>query len=200
MEGSIFVISAPSGAGKSTLIARLRAADPRLKFSVSYTTRAPRQGEVHGQHYFFVTPEEFRRRRDEGGLVEWVEQFGSYYGTGTAWVQQTIESGADALLDLETRGARALKAVFPAATLIFLAPPSLAELERRLAARGGLSTRELATRLAQGREELQEAHWYDFVVVNDALERALTDLQAVITASRLRTSYLWPHLASRFQV
>ncbi len=200
MEGNIFVISAPSGAGKSTLIDRLRAADPRLQFSVSYTTRPPRPGEVHGQHYFFITAEEFRRRRDEGGLVEWVKQFGEYYGTGTAWIQQTIRSGADALLDLETRGARALKALFPAATLIFLVPPSLEELERRLAARGGLSPRELAARLAQGRDELREAHWYDFVVVNDDLERAVAHLQAVITASRLRTSYLWPHLAARFQV
>lgn len=200
MEGSIFVISAPSGAGKSTLIQKLLAADPRLKFSISYTTRPPRQGEVHGEHYYFISPEEFRRRREQGALVEWVEQFGFYYGTGTEWVQQTIMAGMDALLDLETRGARALKAAFPEAALIFLAPPSWAELERRIISRGELSPRELASRLAQGREELRQAHWYDFVVVNDVLEQALADLQAVITACRLRTARLWPRLATRFQV
>ncbi len=200
MEGNIFVISAPSGAGKTTLIKELLAADPRLKFSVSYTTRPPRPGEVHGEHYYFISPEEFRRRREAGGLVEWVEQFGYYYGTGTEWVQHTILAGMDALLDLETRGARSLKAAFPAATLIFILPPSLEELERRLTARGELPPRELASRLAQGRAEIQEAPWYDFAVINDDLVRAVADLKAIITAVRLRISYLWPHLAARFQV
>jgi guanylate kinase len=200
VEGNIFVLSAPSGAGKSTLIERLRAADPRLKFSVSYTTRPPREGEIHGEHYYFITPEEFHRRRGQGGLVEWVEQFDYYYGTGTDWVQRTISAGSDALLDLEIRGARALKAIFPAATLIFLVPPSLAELERRLTKRGNLPPRELAARLAQGQEELKQVHFYDYVVVNADLEQALADLRAIVTATRLRTAYLWPHLAARFQV
>ena len=200
MEGCVFVISAPSGAGKSTLIQRLLSADPRLHFSVSYTTRPPRPGEVHGVDYFFISPEDFLRLREEGGLVEWVEQFGYFYGTGTEWVRRTIRTGADALLDLEPRGAMAIKAMFPAAVLIFILPPSPEELERRLRARGTLSPRELALRLEQGREELRQAPGYDYLVINDELSRAQADLQAIITAARLRSSRLWPHLAGRFQL
>lgn len=200
MDGSIFVISAPSGAGKSTLIQRLLAADSRLKFSVSYTTRPPRPGEVPGVDYHFISHEDFLRLRDSGGLVEWVEQFGHFYGTGVEWVRRTIHAGADALLDLEPRGARAIKSLFPAAVLIFILPPSLEELERRLSARGGLSPRELAQRLAQGREELKQASQYDYLVVNDDLDKADADLRAILTAARLRSGILWPHLAARFQV
>ncbi|MCL6620776.1 MAG: guanylate kinase [Syntrophobacterales bacterium] len=200
MEGSILVISAPSGAGKSTLIQRLLAADPRLRFSISYTTRPPRPGEVHGKDYHFISHEDFLRLRDSGGLVEWVEQFGYFYGTGVEWVRRTIAGGADALLDLEPRGARAIKALFPAALLIFILPPSLEELERRLRLRGGLSLRELAQRLEQGREELRQACHYDYLVVNEDLATAETELKAIITAARLRSSISWPHLAPRFQV
>lgn len=200
MVGSILVISAPSGAGKSTLIRRLLAADPRLRFSISYTTRPPRPGEVHGVDYHFISHEDFLRLRESGGLVEWVEQFGHFYGTGVEWVRRTISAGADALLDLEPRGAQAIRRLFPAAVLIFILPPSLEELERRLNARGGLSPRELTQRLAQGREELRQAPQYDYLVVNDDLARAEADLKAIITAARLRTGMVWPHLAPRFQV
>ena len=196
--GAVFVLTAPSGTGKSTLLARLLAGDPRLQFSISYTTRPPRPGEVSGREYFFVSPGEFLRLRDADELAEWVEQFGFYYGTSRPWVEETLETGVDLVFDLDSRGARAIKQAFPASTLIFLLPPSLAELSRRLQGRGELPPAELAQRLAQGRAELQEAHWFDFLVINDDLKTALARLQAIITASRCRAAHLWPRLAPRF--
>lgn len=199
MPGEIFVVTAPSGTGKTTLLKPLMAADSRLRFSISYTTRPPRPGEVDGQDYFFVSPAEFRRLRDTGALAEWVEQFGYGYGTSRAWVQEVVTTGSDLVFDLDSRGARALKQAFPAATLIFILPPSLEELARRLKERGGLAPAELARRLENGRAELQEVSWYDYLVINDDLPTALAQLQAVVQAARCRTSQLWPQLAPRYQ-
>jgi guanylate kinase len=194
----IYIVSAPSGAGKSTLLRRLLTALPGLRFSISLTTRAPRAGESHGREYFFVTPEEFRKTRDRGGLLEWVEQFGHFYGTSRDYVTQSLAEGFGVVFDIDVRGAKALRKSFPAATFIFILPPSLEVLEQRLRKRGELPADELARRLAQGREELGEAHWYDFLVVNDKLEEALAQLQAVVLANRCRTARLWPRLAERF--
>jgi guanylate kinase len=198
VPGTVFVVTAPSGTGKTTLLKRLLAGDPRLQFSISYTTRAPRPEEVPGRDYIFVTPEEFRRLRDQGALVEWVEQFGYGYGTSRPWLEETLAVGGDVIFDIETRGARALKQQFPQGTFIFILPPSLEELARRLKLRGDLEPGELARRLAQGRAELKEVPWYDFVVVNDDLTDALDQLRAIIQAGRCRTSLLWPQLKDRF--
>ena len=198
MAGDVFVITAPSGTGKTTLLKQLMAAEPRLRFSISYTTRAPRPGEVHGRDYFFVTPEEFARLRDQGALAEWVEQFGYAYGTSRPWVEETLAAGRDVVFDIEPRGAKALKQVFPHGTFIFILPPSWDQLERRLQVRGKMDEAEMHRRLEQGRREVQEASWYDFLVINDDLPTALTQLQAIVTASRCRTSRLWPGLAPHF--
>jgi guanylate kinase len=198
VPGKIFVITAPSGTGKTTLLKPLLAADPRLRFSISYTTRPRRAGEVEGKDYFFVSPDEFRQLRDAGALVEWVEQFGYEYGTSRKWVQEMVQAGTDLIFDLDSRGARALQNDFPQSTLIFILPPSLAELEKRLTSRGNLPPAELARRLENGRAELREAHWYDYMVVNDDLATALSHLQAIVAAARCRTSQVWPRLASRF--
>ncbi len=200
MAGDVFVITAPSGTGKTTLLKQLMAVEPRLRFSISYTTRAPRPGEVHGRDYFFVTPEEFARLRDQGALAEWVEQFGYAYGTSRPWVEETLAAGADVVFDIEPRGAKALKQVFPHGTFIFILPPSWEQLERRLQVRGKMDEAEMHRRLEQGRQEVQEAAWYDFLVINDDLPTALTQLRAIVTASRCRTTRLWPELAPHFLI
>jgi len=198
VEGEIFVITAPSGTGKTTLLKSLLAGDSRLQFSISYTTRPPRRGEVHGKDYFFVTPGEFDGLKARGALVEWVEQFGYAYGTSRDWVKETLARGVDLVFDLDPRGARAIKEDFPHATLIFILPPHRRALEERLQGRGDLSPEEMARRLRQGREELEEVHWYDFLVVNDHLKEALKELRAIVTAARCRASRRWPPLAPRF--
>jgi guanylate kinase len=199
MQGKIFVVTAPSGTGKTTLLKNLLAGDPRLRFSISYTTRAARSEEIHGKDYFFVSPKEFQRLIDQGAMAEWVEQFGFCYGTAKEWIRQTLAEGNDLVFDLDTRGARAIKANFPQATLIFILPPSLTELKRRLTSQGDLHAAELARRLEQGQAELKEISWYDFLVVNDQLEPALEQLRAIVAACRLRADQLWPRLKPLFQ-
>jgi len=198
VPGEIFVITAPSGTGKTTLLKSLLAADHRLRFSISYTTRPPRPGEVDGRDYFFVSPAAFRQLRDAGALVEWVEQFGYHYGTSREWVRDMVQAGVDLVFDLDSRGARALKHAFPQATLIFILPPSWEQLERRLQVRGRMEPEEMARRLEQGQAEVREAPWYDFLVINDDLETALAQLRAIVTAACCRTAHLWPQLAPRF--
>ena len=198
MPGEVFIVTAPSGTGKTTLLKELLAGDPRLRFSISFTTRPPRAGEVPGTDYFFVTPEEFARLRDRGDLAEWVEQYGYGYGTSRQWVQETLDSGADVVFDIEPRGAKALKRAFPQGTFIFILPPSWEELERRLKLRGQMEPAELARRLERGRTEVKEVSWYDYLVINDNLKTALSQLRAIVTASRCRTARLWPGLAPQF--
>jgi len=198
VPGQVFVITAPSGTGKTTLLKALLAADPRLRFSISYTTRPLRPGEITGQDYFFVTPEEFRRLQASGALAEWVEQFGYCYGTSREWVLETLARGVDLVFDLDTRGARALKREFPQGTFIFIVPPSLEQLELRLRLRGDLAPAELRARLEQGQAELREIPWYDYLVVNDDLSQALEELRAIVTAARCRPAPRWPLLQPGF--
>ena len=198
MPGEVFIITAPSGTGKTTLLKELLAGDSRLRFSISFTTRPPRPGEVEGKDYFFVTPEEFARLRDRGDLAEWVEQYGYGYGTSRPRVQETLDSGADVVFDIEPRGARALKREFPQGTFIFILPPSWEQLELRLQLRGQMDPAEIARRLDRGRAEVKEVSWYDYLVINDNLETALAQLRAIVTASRCRTTRLWPGLAPQF--
>lgn len=184
--GSIFVLSAPSGTGKSTLARRLVQEVPDLSFSVSFTTRAPREGEVDGKDYFFVDNATFDRMVAEGGFVEWVQVYANRYGTGKAWLQERLAQGTDILLDIETVGAARVKASLPEAVMVFLAPPSAEVLARRLRGRGSEGEEQLRLRLDHARHEMEQYPQYEHLIVNDDLERAYRELQAVVLARRSR--------------
>lgn len=200
MAAQIFVVSGASGAGKTTLVKALQAADPQLRFSVSYTTRPPRPGEEPGRDYFFVSLEEFQRLIADQVLLEYVQQFGYYYGTSRDWITEALAGDQDLLFDVEHRGALAIKEAFPEAVCIFILPPSPAELEARLRSRGQLPPGELEQRLNRARKEIEQVEWYDYLVINDDLATALQQLQAIITAQRCRSTRLWPLVKERWQL
>jgi guanylate kinase len=178
--GRLLVLSAPSGAGKTTLVQALRAADPALGFSVSYTTRAPRATEVDGRDYFFVAPDTFAGMAAAGGFLEHAEVFGNRYGTSRSQVQAALASGRNLLLEIDWQGARQVRANAPDSMTVFILPPSRAELERRLRGRGTDSEAVIARRLGQALDDM--AHWPEFhyVVVNDTLAAAVAALRAII--------------------
>lgn len=184
-QGTALVISAPSGTGKTTLIRMLREEFPRLRYSVSCTTRAPRQGERNGVDYHFLSREDFLRRRDEGFFAEWAEVHDNFYGTPLAPVRDTLREGGDVLFDIDVQGARQLKASLPEAFRIFILPPSREELRRRLRLRGLDSEEVMRRRLANARDELGEAAGYDALIVNDRLEDAYAQLRAAYGAAVL---------------
>lgn len=186
--GSIFVISAPSGAGKSTLAKRLVAETPGLIFSTSFTTRSPRPGEQDGREYFFVDDAAFDRMITEKGLLEWVQVYANRYGTGKVWLREQLAKGLDVLLDIETVGARNMKAALPEAVMIFLLPPSAQILAQRLRGRGDTDERQIALRLAHARHEVEQYPHYDHLVVNDTLEEAYQRFQAIVITERTRRS------------
>jgi guanylate kinase len=192
MPAQIFVVSGASGSGKTTLVRALQANDPALRFSVSYTTRPPRPGEVHGQDYFFVSTEEFLKLINDGSLVEHVKQFGYYYGTSRVWIDEALEGHQDILFDVEIHGAKALKKHFFQGNFVFIVPPTSKVLEERLRDRGNLPEAELQQRLDRVRREVQEASWYDYLIINDDLSLAIRQLQAIVTTARCRTPVIWP--------
>ncbi|NMC48984.1 MAG: guanylate kinase [Desulfovibrio sp.] len=184
--GLLFVVSAPSGAGKTTLLASLLKEFPDLTYSVSATTRAPRQGEVDGRDYHFLSEEEFLRLRDTGHFAEWAEVHDSYYGTPMRPVVDLLSAGKDVLFDIDVAGADQLRQVFREATYVFILPPSRAELTRRLGSRGTESPETLSRRLRNAAGEIAQAGRYDYLVVNDDLHRATDQLRAIYLASRAR--------------
>ncbi|MCM8612585.1 guanylate kinase [Accumulibacter sp.] len=186
MTGQLFIVSAPSGAGKTTLVRLLRDHDPALDVSVSHCTRAPRSGEQDGREYHFVGATEFRALVAAGGFLEWAEVHGNYYGTARSVVEAALLGGRDLLLEIDWQGAQQVRRLFPEAIGIFILPPSLAELERRLSARATDSADTIRRRLAAAREELRHVGDFDYVIINDDLQRALHDLLAVTRAARLR--------------
>jgi len=184
--GSLFVVSAPSGAGKTTLCLRVRQRILDLRYSISYTTRAPRVGEVDGRDYFFVSQDRFRSMIDQGAFLEWAEVFGRYYGTGRVWIEEQLSSGRDVLVDVDVEGARQIKSNFPQAVFIFILPPTFDELTRRLTGRHTETEDQMRIRLERAREEIGFRTMYDYLVVNDEIERAVGDLVTVIRAEGLR--------------
>ena len=180
MEGCLIVISGPSGAGKTTLCSMLLKEFPNLEFSVSFTTRPPRPGEVNGKDYWFVSKEEFLKRIEEGDFLEWAEVYGNLYGTSKSQIEKALKEGKNLLLVLDTQGALRVKELFPEAVLIFILPPSLEELERRLRKRGADGEEVIARRLKEAEREMEKAELYDFVVVNDDLEGAFKELREIV--------------------
>ena len=186
MPGTLFIVTAPSGAGKTTLVSGLLDRDPMVRLSVSYTTRAPREGEVDGRHYHFVDVATFRALRDKGEFLEWAEVHSNYYGTSKAWLEAQTRSGKDILLEIDWQGAQQVRKVFPKAVGVFIMPPSLEELERRLRGRGTDSEDVIARRVLGARGEMRHVAEFDYVIINEDLPAALDDLVAVVRASRLR--------------
>ncbi len=187
-RGTLFVISAPSGAGKSSLARGLLAAVPGLEFSISHTTRPRRPGEEDGREYHFVDDAAFDAMVAGGGFLEWARVFGHRYGTGRAAAARALEAGRDLLLDIDVQGARQVRESGVPSVSIFVLPPSFADLEARLRSRGSEDEGELGRRLAEARREAGEFRSYDYLVVNDRLERCVEDLRSVVTAERRRVS------------
>ena len=184
--GQLFVISAPSGVGKTTLVRLLLQELPDLRFSVSCTTRPPRLGETDGKDYHFLDKAAFLAGIEEGRFLEWAQVHGEYYGTDRLKLEAWLEAGNDVLLDIDIQGARQVRCLFPLAHTLFILPPSWEILEQRLQARGTEAQEQVAARLSAAHREVQEAPWYDFIVVNDLLETAVADLVAIIRAARCR--------------
>ncbi len=186
-RGLLIVLSGPSGVGKGTVCRALREEeDNNLKYSVSATTRKPREGEVEGIHYFFKSREEFERMIEQKELLEHAEFVGNYYGTPVEWVRETLENGQDVILEIEVQGAFQVKELLPEAVFLFLAPPSLQELRNRLIGRGTESEEVIKQRLLVAREEIELMDAYDYVVTNDEVDKAIDRIKAIVTAEHCK--------------
>jgi guanylate kinase len=193
-RGQLFVLSGPSGAGKSTLRGRIRKRFAELWYSVSCTTRAPRAGEIDGEDYSFVSTDAFLAMVKTRGFLEWAQVHGHYYGTPREQVVSSLENGRDVLLEIDVQGARQVKIHLPQACFIFVLPPNVETLKKRLRRRGTEDESAMKIRLDQATREMAEAPWYDYVVINDDLERASEELAAVIMASRCRAAAVLPRV------
>ena len=184
--GSLFLVVAPSGAGKSTLVNALLAREPNVQLSVSYTTRHPRKGDKDGREYHFVNVEEFMQRRADGEFLESAEVHGNYYATSRKWIEERVRTGIDVLLEIDWQGARQVKSQFPHAVGIFILPPSFDALEARLHKRGQDTQPVIARRLLAAGSEMAHAPEFDYVIINEEFDTAVSQLAAIMTATRLR--------------
>lgn len=185
MSGKLYVVAAPSGAGKTTLVRLLLEREPEVRLSISYTTRNPRPGEVDGREYHFVDVATFRAMMVRGDFLEWAEVHGNFYGTSKVWICEELVAERDVLLEIDWQGAQQVREAFPDAIGVFILPPSMEELTRRLTGRGTDSAEVIERRLAAAQAEMRHVGEFDYVIINDSLERALDDLRAVVRASRL---------------
>jgi guanylate kinase len=186
MTGNLFIVAAPSGAGKTTLVGMLLERDPLIRLSVSYTTRAPRPGVANGREYHFIDVATFLVMRERGEFLESAEVHGNHYGTSRVWIEQQIAAGQDILLEIDWQGAQQVRTLFHNAIGIFVLPPSLGELERRLQGRGQDSAEVIARRLAAALTEMRHVNEFEYVIINNKLPEAIEDLQTVVRSVRLR--------------
>ena len=195
--GSMLMVVAPSGAGKSSLVNALLQKDPDIGLSVSFTTRAPRPGEVNGREYNFLTESEFVKRKEAGDFLEWANVHGNYYGTSKSWIESQMQNGKDVILEIDWQGARQVQKTIPEAIWIFILPPSIQTLEDRLRKRAQDDEATIQKRVAAAKDELAHVAEANYLVVNDDFEQALSELNQVVLASRLRTG---PQLARQHQL
>ncbi|MDR3215955.1 MAG: guanylate kinase [Clostridiaceae bacterium] len=185
-KGLFVIVSGFSGSGKGTVLSRVFEKNKDVKFSVSATTRKPRTGEVHGVHYFFMERDEFKRLADDGGFAEYTETYGNCYGTPLSQITKSVEAGQDIILELDVKGTANLKSIFPDAVAIFLTAPSLAIVKKRLIERGTENSGEVALRIEQFKNEIKFMSFYDYLVINDDIERCADDIITIIRAEHLR--------------
>ncbi|WP_439259055.1 guanylate kinase [Lonepinella sp. BR2930] len=191
-QGNLYILSAPSGAGKSSLISALLAQDQQKKMmlSISHTTRQPRPGEIDGVHYYFVSVPEFETLIEQGVFLEYANVFGgNYYGTSLPAIEKNLTQGIDVFLDIDWQGARQIRQKVRSVKSIFILPPSLEELERRLIGRGQDSENVIAQRMSKAMDEIAHYDEYDYVIVNDNFEQALADLKSILRTEKLRLDY-----------
>lgn len=187
-QGILIVLSGPSGTGKGTICRELLAMYPNLNYSISATTRAPRNGEIHGVNYLFIAKEKFQSMIENDELLEWAEVYGNYYGTPRRYVMEMLHSGKDVVLEIDIQGAMQVKEKFPEGVFIYIVPPSIDELADRIYKRGTDSTEVIQKRLSSVSIELASAYHYHYVVVNDNLQEAVTKVEAIIAAEKCRIS------------
>ena len=199
-EGIILIISAPSGAGKTTLCRALLERFPTMKESVSYTTRPPRAGEVHGEDYFFVSREEFQHMVESDAFAEWAEVHGNLYGTALSTIDEARKSGVDLVLDIDCQGARRLKEQIERCVYIFILPPGMDELRRRLENRSSDAQEVIDRRIERAAGEIREARWYDYIIINDIFETAFEELSSIVVAHSRRTFRMLGQVAKLFDI
>jgi len=197
-RGILMIISAPSGAGKTSISREILRMFPDIRFSVSATTRPPRAGEVDGEDYHFIPGSVFREMIARGEFVEWVENYGRLYGTPKKAMDAYLESGQDLILDIEPRGAKAIREHYPHGVFVFILPPSLSELKARLAKRGE-SAAVMERRLRASLDEIREALWYDYIIFNERLNEAVDQFRAIYIAEKSRRDHFQEKIASFFK-
>ncbi|RYM07227.1 guanylate kinase [Sporolactobacillus sp. THM7-7] len=189
-KGLLVVLSGPSGVGKGTVCKALRSRRSALQYSISVTTRKPRQGEIDGVHYFFRTREQFQEMIRKEELLEWAEYVGNLYGTPVGYVKETLEKGQDVILEIEVQGALQVKRRFPEALFIFLAPPSLSELKKRIIGRGTETESLIENRMSVAKSEMELMENYNYVVVNDQVDKACDRIEAIVLAEHCKVARL----------
>lgn len=187
-KGLLVVVSGPSGAGKGTVCQKLLAQRDTAKYSVSATTRKPREGEIEGTNYFFVSESKFLDMIDNNGLIEWDKYCDNYYGTPKSYVESCIEDGLDVVLEITVAGALEIKQKYPECVLIFIIPPSYEELKRRIISRGTECCEVIEKRLEQAFKEMKYASKYDYLVLNDSVDSAAINIEKILDAERLKPS------------
>lgn len=189
-NGKLYVFTGPSGTGKGTILSKVLKQDKKLFLSVSATTRAPRKGEIYGEHYYFLDKQTFEDKINKGEFLEYAQYVGNYYGTLEQPVNEQLKIGNDVVLEIEVQGAMQIHEKRPDAVMIFVAPPSIEELERRLIGRGTENAEKVAARMKTAEAELKQADKFNYIIVNDDLDCAIADLLAILRAERCKNSKL----------